>query len=142
MSIVRNKNSLFILTLVFGICLALAGGFLLKGEELKAVSGVCIGIGACLFGLGVSSLFMLRYEEKNPEIAKIKEIEEKDERNIAIRNRAKAKAADITQYFIVALTFVTILIRAPLWVTFVTIGVYLSYNVLMLYLISKFSKEM
>lgn len=138
----RNKNSLFILTLVFGICLALAGGFLLKGEELKAVSGVCIGIGACLFGLGVSSLFMLRYEEKNPEIAKIKEIEEKDERNIAIRNRAKAKAADITQYFIVALTFVTILIRAPLWVTFVTIGVYLSYNVLMLYLISKFSKEM
>lgn len=138
----KNKKLLLIITLVFGIGLALAGGFFIKGEELKAVSGVCIGVGACLFGLGLGNLFMLRFEEKNPEMAKIKEIEEKDERNIAIRNRAKAKAADITQYLIIALTFVTILIRAPLWITFVTIGVYLSYNILSLYLISKFSKEM
>lgn len=131
----------FILVLLLGIGIALAGMFL-KGDELKAVSGVCIGIGACLIGLGAANLFMLGFEEKNPSIAKIKEIEEKDERNIAIRNRAKARAADITQYLIVALTFVTILIKAPLWVTFVTIGIYLSYNILSLYLISKFSKEM
>lgn len=114
----------------------------MKGEELKAVSGVCIGIGAGLFGKNIANLFMLRYEEKNPKAAKAKEIEEKDERNFLIRNRAKAKAADITQYFIILLIYITILIRAPLWATFAVIGVYLSYPILSLYLISKFSKEM
>jgi hypothetical protein len=137
----RNRKILYITALVFGICLV-ACGFLLKGEELKAVSGVCIGIGACLFGLNIGNLFTLRFEKKNPELARIKEIEGKDERNIIIRNRAKAKAADITQYLIILLTFVTILIRAPLWVTFITIGVYLSYNILWFYFISKFNREM
>ncbi len=138
----REKKLLRFIALVFGVCLALAGLFLIKGEELKAVSGVCIGIGAGLFGQNTANLFMLRYEEKNPDAAKIKKIEEKDERNITIKNRAKAKAADIVQYLIILLIFIAILIRAPLWVTFVIIGVYLSYHILSLYYIAKFNKEM
>jgi len=138
----KKKKIWFILVMALGIGIALAGEFFIKGEELKTVSGLCIGIGACLFGLSIANLFQLRFEQKNPAIAKIKEIEEKDERNIAIRNCAKAKAADITQYLIILLTFIAILLQAPLWIVFVAIGVYLSYNILSLYYISKFSKEM
>lgn len=38
----------------------------------------------------------IRSEAKNPTLAKQNEIEFKDERNMQIRYRAKAKAADIT----------------------------------------------
>ncbi len=136
-----SKKTLYIITLVLGLVLVGVSLFV-SGEELKILSGVLIGIGAGLFGMSIAQLYMVRWEEKNPELTKQNQIELKDERNTLIRSKAKAQAGDITQWFIVGLAFITIIIEAPLWVTLVTIGVYLLYNILSLYLISRYQKEM
>lgn len=60
---------------------------------------VFVGIGSGVFGSGMGSIVTSRTLKKHPETQRVLEIEKKDERNIAISNRAKAKAYD-------AMTFV------------------------------------
>lgn len=122
--------------------LLIGANFLFREESMKAVSGVLIGVGASLIGLSVGGLFTRRFEKKNPEIAEQNEIELKDERNMMIRSRAKAKAADITQWFIMGIAYLTILISAPLWVTLAVVAVFLLYNILNVYFMIKYQKMM
>lgn len=136
----KNK-SLYMVTLVIGIILLL-GSFLVRAEELKTISGVMIGVGAGLFGSGLVKLWMMNFEKKNPDLMKDSEIEFKDERNTLIRYRAKAAAGDIIQWFIMGIAYVLIIIDAPLWVILVTVGIFLLYNVLGIYFMSKYQKEM
>ncbi len=137
----KRKEFLPLLTLVIGLGCA-AASFLFRVEEWKVVSGTLIGIGAGLVGMSISRLVMVRMEHKHPELAKQNEIEQHDERNTMIRNRAKARAGDITQWLIMGIAWLTIFISAPLWVTLVVVGVFLVYNVIGLYLMSKYEKEM
>lgn len=136
-----KKKSFYITTLIVGIIL-FCSSFLLKGEELKTISGVLIGIGTGLFGMSIANLWMQRFEEKNPEMMKDREIEFKDERNTMIRYRAKAKAGDIIQWFIMGIAYLLIVIDAPLWTTLITVGGFLLYNVMSLYYMNKYQKEM
>lgn len=136
-----KKQSFYIATLVLGICL-IAVSLFLKGEELKSIAGICIGIGTGLFGSSIANLLMKRMEENNPKRMKQREVEFKDERNTLIRYKAKAKAADIIQWCIMGVAYITILIYTPLWVTLVTVGVFLLYNVLAIYFMNKFQQEM
>lgn len=109
---------------------------------MKTISGVVIGVGAGLFGMGISNLLMRRMERNNPEIEKMKIIEENDERNTMIRHRAKAKSGDITQWLIMAIAYITILISAPLWVTLAVVAVFCAYHIIALYYMGKYQKEM
>lgn len=136
-----KKKSFYVITLVIGIVLLFSSS-LFKGEELKSISGVLIGIGAGLFGMSIANLWMKGFEEKNPDIMKENEIEFKDERNTMIRYRAKAKAGDIIQWFIMAIAYVLITIDAPLWVILITVGGFLLYNMIALYYMNKYQKEM
>ncbi len=136
-----KKKSVYVITLILGIILICAS-FLFKGDELKTVSGVLIGIGTGLFGMSLANLYMKHFEKKNPEVMKQNEIEFKDERNTVIRNKAKAMAGDITQWFIMAIAYVTIIINAPLWVTLATVCVFILYNILGVYFMKKYQKEM
>lgn len=138
-----KRKSYYVIISIIGICLVIIG-LLLRQTEIttRAVEGVLLGIGAGMFGSGASNFFMKRWEEKEPDLMKQKEIEFLDERNTIIRNRAKAKAADIIQWMIMALAYVTILIGAPLWVTLVTVLVFLMKNILEVYFMTKFQKEM
>lgn len=137
-----KKKALFgILQLITGIFLILLS-FLLNAEIPKPICGVLIGIGCGLSGLGIIRLITNHFERKNPAIRRAKEIENNDERNIIIRNRAKAKAGDITQWLIIAIAYVTILISAPIWVTLFVVFVYIFYNVTGILLINKYQNEM
>ncbi|HEY5584042.1 MAG TPA: hypothetical protein VIK78_06075 [Ruminiclostridium sp.] len=136
-----KKKAFYVFTMLVGICL-IGVSLFLRSEELKSISGVFIGVGAGLFGTSIANLFMKNFEKKNPGIMKQNEIDFKDERNVIIRNRAKAKAADITQWLIMDVAYITILINAALWVTLVTVCVYLIYKVLGIYFMNKFQKEM
>jgi len=135
-----RKKSFYIITIIIGLCLV-GLSFFIQKEDLKAISGICMGIGAGLFGMSAGNLIVKCIEEKDPSVSKQIEIEYRDERNIQIRNRAKAKAGDITQFFIIGVAYLTILIDAPLWVTLVTIGVFLVYNILGVYFMNKYNKE-
>ena len=134
------KKSVYISTLLLGIIL-IGVSFLLTGEDLKTLAGVSIGVGAGLVGMSVSNLYMKHLEQKNPQMTKQNEIEFKDERNTLIRYRAKAKSADIVQWFVLGVAYLMILINAPLWATFATVFVYLLYHLLAMYFIIKLQKE-
>ena len=128
--------------LIFGIALFIFGGVLLKGDEVKSINGICIGIGASLFGMSISNLCMINFNKKHPDELKQSEIEFSDERNTMIRNKAKAKVADIIQWFIMGIAYITILISASLWVTLTVVGVFLLKYVLELYFMNKYQKEL
>lgn len=137
----NKKRILTYAMLPLSLC-CIAASFFFSGEDVKTIAGVLIGVGGGLFGMSVSNLVMLHMERKHPELEKQKRIEQKDERNTMIRNRAKAKAGDITQWLIVAIAALNILIDAPLWVTLVILAVYAAYNVISLALIAKYQKEL
>ena len=112
------KKGICYTLLALGIAVLLAAGLLVPDTaQWKALQGVCIGVGAQLFGLSVSRLFMLRYEKRHPEESRAAEVELRDERNATIRNKAKAKSADSLQWVIMAMAYVAILAGAPLGVT-------------------------
>lgn len=88
---------------VFALGLCLVKTFDNPEEFLRALPYVCIGIGSGMFGHGMAGIFADKVAKKNPDIQKQKEIEENDERNMAISNRAKAKGYDIMTYVFGAL---------------------------------------
>lgn len=138
-----KKKSYYVTMFIAGICIVLIG-FLLRQFSIatKAMEGVCLGIGAGLFVSGISNFFMKHWEEKEPDSMRQKEIEFLDERNTIIRNKAKSKTADIIQWMIMGIAYVTILIGAPIWVTLVIVLVFLSKNVIEFYYMTKYQKEM
>ncbi len=136
-----KKTSIYIIMLVVGICL-LASGIFFQELVQKSVQGVLLGLGAGLIGMNIANLYAKHIDKKNPQMAKRKEIEIKDERNTIIRNQAKAKAADITQWFVIGIAFITVLLNAPLWLTLVIVMVFLLYYILGIYYTSKYQKEM
>lgn len=133
-----KKKSINIILLIAG-ALLIAASFIIPEKKF---SGLTIGIGAGLFGVSLSGLFINRYENKNPELVKRNEIELKDERNTMIRYRAKAMSGDITQWLIMAIAFATIIIEAPLWVTLSIVGVFVLQTILGFYFMYKYQKEM
>lgn len=137
----KKKRSVYIALLLIGIC-CIAASLFFKEEVVKTVSGVLFGVGAGLLGMSISGLYMKHLESKNPGLEKQNEIEYRDERNTMIRNRAKAEAGDITQWLIIAISYITIIISAPLWVTLAVVAVFLAYNIIALYLMNKYQKEM
>lgn len=97
-----------VIMVVVGLLLLVAGMVLLKviGEPegiMRYLPYICIGYGCGIFGGGMGSLSGKRILEKNPEAKKQKDIAEKDERNLVIGYRAKAKAYDMMVFVFGAL---------------------------------------
>lgn len=112
------------LPLGMGVTLILLGIFVFKGESVKAIAGLCLGLGAGLLGVSSSNFVNMEYLEKHPEVRKQARIESADERNQMINQMAKAKTLDIIQWFIIGIAYLTILIGSPVWVTLICIGVF------------------
>ncbi|MEO3944871.1 hypothetical protein [Gorillibacterium sp. CAU 1737] len=137
----RKGIAFYLVAMLIGIC-CLAANFVFVGDDDKALGGVLIGVGAGLIGMSVSGFIMKRMEYKHPELEKQNVIEFQDERNTMIRNRAKAKAGDITQWLIMVIAYLTILLSLPLWVTLAVVAVFAFYNACGFYLMGKYQKEM
>jgi uncharacterized membrane protein len=74
----------------------------------------------------ISNLVTLRIETKNPEAFVQKKIQEKDERNIIVKNKAGAKANSIIMMIIVPIiTLVFVLINVELYDTLTMVGLIL-----------------
>ncbi len=136
-----KKSYPYVIAIIIGAVL-IGLSLLTQDEAPKSVTGVLIGAGAGLLGMNLSYLTNILYLKKHPYAAKQAEIESKDERNILIRARAKAAAADITRWFIFALSFLMILIDAPLWATLCVVAVYTLYHVLTFVFMAKYQKQM
>lgn len=138
-----NKKIIFnILLVLAGAVLIYTGGFILTGEEIKSVSGVCIGVGSGLIGMNIAHIIIAGIEVRNPSIARKKNIDEKDERNILIRNTAKGKAFDAMGILLAILMLAYLLIDADLLVIFLLVGAYLLMFGIYMVFLSKYLKEM
>lgn len=80
--------------------------------------------------------------QNNPEIKKQMDIVRKDERNIAISNRAKAKAYDLMTYSFGALLLIFTLMGVDLIPLLLLVFIYLLIQIYAVYYRIKFDKEM
>ncbi|HBR30669.1 MAG TPA: hypothetical protein DD733_01160 [Clostridiales bacterium] len=138
----RGNKLIYTAAMIAGIILICVSLIFFGDEESKILSGISIGIGAGLFGMSVAMLSINAIDNKKPELKKQNEIELSDERNIMIRDKAKARASDITKPFFILLLMLTILAEAPLWLTCVAIGVFLLREIIEFFLIFKYNKKM
>lgn len=102
-----NRSVLNYVVTAAGLLLLGVGLYLIKGvsisQEIIALPYICIGVGCGAFGHGMGNIISKRALKNHPDIQRQIEIEKKDERNIAIGSRAKAKAFDIMVFVFGAL---------------------------------------
>lgn len=125
-----------------GIILLTLGLFVFKSEATKSVGGVCFGLGAGLLGMSLSNLVNLSYLEHHPEVQKQSKIESADERNIMINHMAKSKTLDIIQWFIIGIAYVTILMKASIWLTVISVAVFALKYILEVVFMIKYQKSL
>ena len=137
----NQKKRLFQGLLAVGIVL-LALSLLLEGRVSNALGGMLCGMGSGLLALAGSTLLNLRHEAKHPEMARRHDIEQRDERNVAIRNRAKAVSGEALQWAVLAAAWLSIGLDAPLCVPIAATCVFVAKSVLELCLMVRYEREM
>lgn len=139
----NKKNNLKMVQL--GIVLAV-GGFLSlifidTNEYISRLFNLVFALGFGFIGGGLGSLYKNKRIEKTPGKAKQMEIEYKDERNILIRDKANAKAGDISNWLVLVVAYICIIMDYPIWLVFLILGVFLSKYIIWIYLMNKYNKE-
>jgi len=108
--------------LAVGIILILLAVFVFTGSN--TLNGACYGLGAALLVLSAGNLVgaSVKKAVETPEVLKIQAVEEHDERNIRIRERAGWNAVRIFTPVLCAFTLVSALAGAEVYVTFAACG--------------------
>jgi uncharacterized membrane protein len=135
------KPFLFILGIVAGVVL-ITTGCMINDEELKSLSGVCIGIGAGLLGMFIANLVTYRMALRNPEAFAAKNREVNDERNTMIRDRAGAKTNRILMIVISIVTLIFVLIEVPQYVTLAMVSFILLNGILYIAYLNYFNRQL
>lgn len=137
----KGKKTLYIALIVAGLCFA--GASLILGEAIpNSLGGALMGSGSGLAAIGVTQLLMLHLDTKDPAQARRKEIEVNDERNVAIRRRAKALSGDVLQWAVIVAAWVSLGFDAPLWITLAMIAVFVLKSALEVCLVVRYQREM
>lgn len=142
----KNIISLYVLTLA-GVGLFAGGLYFIKTVEdpigmLRALPYVCVGLGCVIFGHGLGEIIVQHAMRHSPAAAKQLEIDQKDERNLAIASRAKAKAYDMMVFLLGALILAISLMGIDIIILLLLAFAYMfiiGYNT---YYRFKYSKEM
>lgn len=141
-----KKNTMDCLMAVGGILLVGAGLLLLKTvavpQGAAVISYVCIGVGCGAFGHGMGNWISRRALKNSPALQRQVEIEQKDERNMAITNRAKAKAYDMMIFLFGALMLSFALMGIDFMATLLLVFSYLLVVGYGVYYHCRYQKEM
>lgn len=92
----KKLNSSYIVTIA-GLLVLMVGLCMIKifdGSEniMSTMYYVFIGLGCTIFGYGIGKTCTMQAEKADPKMAKRNLINKNDERNVAVRNKANAKA--------------------------------------------------
>ncbi|MGE5396221.1 MAG: DUF6442 family protein [Chitinophagales bacterium] len=109
---------------------------------MRALPYVCIGIGCGIFGQSMGNVIRTKTLKNSPDIHKQIEIEEKDERNITIANRAKAKSYDMMVFVFGALLVSFALMGIDMIAVLLLVFAYLFVIFYGIYYRQKYDKEM
>lgn len=133
--------------IVGGIALIAMDLLLLKYADtsdsfLQVLPFYCIGIGCGAFGYGSGESMKAYALKDNPEIQRMIEIEQKDERNRLIANAAKARAYDVMIYLFAALIICFGLMGMELAPLLMLIAAFLFVEGVMVVQMVKLNKEL
>lgn len=139
-----GKNVAFAL---LGLFIALMGVYLdlfdnRLTEILTNLPPVCYGIGSGILGGNLAIIIGNFILNKHPALAKENDINEKDERHVTIRNKAKSKSYDLMILVYGALILVLTLMNVTASVMFTVIIAYLFVMLSNIYYLGLFSKEL
>ncbi len=142
-----KKNIVHYTEVTVGLILLGLGLYLLRiinepQGVMKALPYLCIGLGCGIFGHGMGEFISRRLIEKNPEIENQIRIEKLDERNVAIENRAKAKAFDLMIFIFGALLFAFALLSVDMVIILLLVFAYLFVVGYSIFYRIKYEKEM
>lgn len=109
---------------------------------MRTLPYVCIGLASGMFGSGMGELMSRQAMKSNPEAAKQVEINKNDERNVAIADRAKAKAYDMMVFVFGVLMLALALMDTDLTVVLLLVFAYLFTIGYGVYYRFKYDREM
>ena len=138
----KKKTGIYLVIGIVSIALALSARFLLQDCLSDSQSGAMIGIGAGLFGYGIAKWCVALWGAKNPDLMKINEIEEKDERNQLIRSKAQAISGEILHWLLMAGAWVCIFFDAPIWTVLTLVASFLLKTILDFILMAYYQHKM
>ncbi len=103
----------------FAIGLLLKSFFPEANGAMQSLSFVLIGFGSGIIGVGIASLWRQRTLKDHPEKVKQMEIDEKDERNVRLREKAGYATWYVTMFVLAALSmaFVVMDLAIACWLT-------------------------
>lgn len=129
---------------VIGLFLLAAGLLSVKMLDIgdQAAPYLCIGLGCGVFGQSFGDIITCWSEKRHPEIRRQREIEESDERNIALRDKAQAQAYRIMVPAFGALVMAFGLMEVELRVLLLLVAAYLYICGSSVYYSVKYRKEM
>ena len=108
---------------------------------LKSLPHILSGFGTGIIGVGVVLIFKKRAIESNPEKAKEYEINEKDERNILINEKASNVTWYVTLFTLAALSL-AFLIMDNMKACLLSLGVLLAHKISLLICVNVFKKKL
>ena len=139
-----RKKALLTVQTAVGLALLLGGFYLMPSEEVKLFSGLCIGIGAALFALGLGGLMqqMMISAAETEEWKRVKTIEINDERNIRIKERAGYMVAKSINYLLCLLILIAGFLRTDLHTILFLVSLLIAEFILAVFFSSYYSKKM
>ena len=138
----KRTTLAYCLILVFGVALKVMGSLDICANLLPAaVSDVTSFLGYCTIILGISGLIGQILFRSDP-VMQQREKERNDERNTAIRRRAKAVSGEALQWAVLGAAWLSIALGAPLWVTLTAVGVFVGKSVLEWCLMVRYQRQM
>lgn len=142
-----NKNKMNVILSVLGASIFALGLYWVKTIPapvggMKALPYLMIGVGCGAFGHGMGDIIGKKAMKANPEIAKQIAIDQKDERNVTISDKSKAKAYDSMLIVFGALQLAFALMNVDLMIILLMVMAYLFVVGYGIYYRVKYEKEM
>lgn len=142
-----GKKGIDVATVIIGLALLAVGLYLIKAIAdpqgvMLALPYVMVGVGCGSFGHGMGNIIQRKALKGHPEIAKQIRIDKNDERNVAVGNRAKAKAYDMMVFVFGALMLSYALMGVGVLPVLLLVGSYLFVIFYGIYYRVKYDKEM
>ena len=123
---------------------AVVAGFILArmGAGIAPLPYVLLGVGCGAFGWGAGELLRQWAVRADPGLEKQIRIEQTDERNQLVANKAKARAYDASVYIYSALMLCFALMQVELAVILLLVGAYLLVVGISIYYYVKYNHEL
>jgi uncharacterized membrane protein len=137
----KNKMLLYVLLAVVGVIIAIVA-FFLKGASAEKLSGLFMGVGAGVFGGSAAMAISTAIEKKYPEVKRKKDIEVNDERNISVRNKAKAQTHNVMTQILYFLTAGLAIANVDMVITLSMVGAIILQTVLYIVFFNHYNKVM